>query len=385
MALHHIARTCILLMALPALSAGAAAQTIHGNVENRTSSKPAAGDTVLLLAGAHEEARTTTAEDGTFSIPVHASDSHSSGGTTTLLVRVIHDGVYYDVRATPANAPIAVFDASPSVARITDFLAILQFQTKGSLLEVTELHALRNDSKPPITQAGPRNFSISIPSAAQLKTVSVAGPSDEPLPTAAIRVGGQPAQYAIPFPVKPGVTRYAVVYDMLYEGKFAFHRRVQYPTSRISVVLPSSMRFASRGRHAFHSTGQQLGSQVETVAALAANEPLAFELSGSGTLSRAFQPVAPSQSPAGRSKPPEAAAPAAGATITTPTLRPSEPAVTHGPAVPQPPRTSSAQQRIPIAAASAEALASWVSLAVAIIVAVAVTLWLLLSRKRRPA
>src|SRR6476469_1760042 len=74
-----------------ALSA-CAADTIRGNVRNRTSDQAAAGDEVILLHlqnGMEEEARTRTDAQGTFSLALVSADAPH-------IVRVVHQGVNYD-------------------------------------------------------------------------------------------------------------------------------------------------------------------------------------------------------------------------------------------------------------------------------------------------
>jgi Carboxypeptidase regulatory-like domain len=77
---------CISLM----LSASLSAQTLAGSVNNGTTGKPAAGDSVVLITlgqGMGDGVRTRTDANGDFSFRLPDSGPH--------LIRVIHQGVTY--------------------------------------------------------------------------------------------------------------------------------------------------------------------------------------------------------------------------------------------------------------------------------------------------
>jgi hypothetical protein len=99
------------LALVPCLSATAmAADYITGAVQNQTRRQAAFGDEVVLLRldqGMQEEARTRTDTSGAFTIKVQYPDRLH-------LVRIIHQGVNYDLRAPGGEAlSIDVFDAAP--------------------------------------------------------------------------------------------------------------------------------------------------------------------------------------------------------------------------------------------------------------------------------
>lgn len=152
-----------------ALSA-CAAEAINGTVRNQTSGKAAAGDEVILLRlqnGMEEEAKTRVDAAGAFSLPLSATDLPH-------VVRVVHQGVNYDQTAS-GNGPlnIAVFDAVPRIRGLQGNLGIAQVESDGEMLKVTEMYSIANDSVPPVTQTGPRNFEISIAPQATLDSLVV--------------------------------------------------------------------------------------------------------------------------------------------------------------------------------------------------------------------
>jgi len=290
----HIARKTMMLMALFAVPCSA--QVIRGIVEDGTTGKPAAGDQVVLLAaGVREEGRFQTGNDGTFIFPARKSEQ----SPTTFVVRVIHDGVRYDQPVPPSlDLKIKVYDSSQQVNHVDGYMSILQFQARETVLEVTELHAVRNDSVPPATQVDPHNFELSIPEGTRIKSVAVAGPTDEPLEVIPISVRGEPGRYEIPFPLKPGLTKYAVTYDLSYRNKLTFRRKVQYPTKQFSVVIPNSMRLTSSAQR-FRRIVDQEGMQVHILNRVRRGQDVAFGLSGIGVLSHSLRPVDPHGLPSG--------------------------------------------------------------------------------------
>jgi hypothetical protein len=352
----HIARNTILFVAVSGVACTCRAQGVRGTVENGTTSKPAAGDTVILLgAGMREEGRSQTAQDGTFTISGQRFDQQIS----TMRLSVIHDGVSYEQPVPKSQSlKITVYDNSPSADRVSGYLTILQFQTRGSVLEVTELHALRNDSDPPTTQVQAHNFGVSIPEDAQIKSATVAGPTDEPLRVVASPVPGERGRYEIPFPLKPGLTRYAVTYEVPYGQKVAFHRKVQYPTRQFSVMLPSSMRLTS-GAPKFLRVADQGGMQVQTLNSVQPGEDVTFELSGTGILSHSLSPVAPRELP-----------PAA---------------VAEHSAAPAPQLAKNTQREPAVVSPSVAArpMDAWVSLGVGTFALGAALCWAILSRRQR--
>ena len=151
-----------------------AADVINGTVRNQTSGKAAAGDEVILLRlqnGMEEEAKTRVDAAGAFSLPLSTAD-------VPHIVRVVHQGVNYD-QTTNGKGPlsIAVFDAVTHIRGLQGTLGIAQVESDGQTLKVTEMYSIENDSVPPVTQAGPRNFEISIAPKATLDTLGGAPPS----------------------------------------------------------------------------------------------------------------------------------------------------------------------------------------------------------------
>jgi hypothetical protein len=101
------------------VSAGAmAAGNITGSVRNLSSGQPAAGDEVILLRVDHAmqaEARAKTSAQGAFTLRVP-----DRARSYSYVVRVIHQGVAYDQRASAGDAlSVQVSDAAPRVDGIS--------------------------------------------------------------------------------------------------------------------------------------------------------------------------------------------------------------------------------------------------------------------------
>ena len=91
----------------------AQAATVSGTVTNKTTSKPAVGDTVVLVdvqAGMGEVAHATTDANGHYSL--------NEPGSGPYLVRVTHQGAGYFIAAPQGGAPgdIPVYDVAAKVS-----------------------------------------------------------------------------------------------------------------------------------------------------------------------------------------------------------------------------------------------------------------------------
>jgi hypothetical protein len=145
---------------LPALAlmfcfsrAALGANAISGSVRNQSRGEPAGGDDVVLVrldGEMQEESRAKTDAQGAFTLNVQSPDK-------PYLVRLIHQGVGYDQQATVGQSlSIEVFDAAPEVRGIAGTIEILRTGTKGKLLHISDMIAIKNASNPPLTQTGER-------------------------------------------------------------------------------------------------------------------------------------------------------------------------------------------------------------------------------------
>jgi hypothetical protein len=257
------------------------ANNITGSVRNQSHGEPAAGDKVILVRldrGMQEEARAKTDAQGAFTLNVQHPDG-------PYLVRVFHQGVSYDQKASVGDAlSIQVFDTAPQVRGLTGSIEILRTGTYGNLLHVSDMIEIKNESNPPLTQTGERTFEVYLPANAKIDSVLAAGPGKVGEMISAAPVPGEPGHYTVSFPLRPGATKFAFNYDLAYEGHAAFQTRHEYPLQQFAVMIPPTMKFSSRSP-AFKilATGNSR-YQVQTANELKAGEGPGFEVSGTGAL-----------------------------------------------------------------------------------------------------
>ena len=296
-----LSRWALLTLGLSSMSLSAAAgtgNTIRGAAQNLSRARPAAGDEVILVrlnrmpdGGMQPNAVADSKTDaqGRFTLTVPYPDK-------TYLVRVVHQGVSYDQQASVGdNLSISVFDAAPRVATITGSIEIVRVGTRvvanQKLLHVSDMYELRNQSSPPMTQAGASTFDVYLPASAKIDSVLAAGPSSNPqavhekigLMIPALPVRGEPGHYTVNFPLRPGATRFAFNYDVRYQGHATFHARHEYGVQQFAVMTPPTMHFLSGSAFQKLPTGDK-DYQVHAAIDLKAGRGPGFEISGDGVL-----------------------------------------------------------------------------------------------------
>jgi hypothetical protein len=270
------------LTLLPYFSAAALdASRITGSVLDQSRGEPAAGDEVILVrleGRMFEEAHAKTDARGAFTLHVQYPGK-------PYFVRVLHQGVNYDQQASAGDIlSIQVFDEARRVRGITGSIEILRTGTSGNLLHVSDMYEIKNESRPPLTQAGERTFEVYLPANAKISSVLAAGPGNIGVMIYATPVSGEPGHYAVSFPLRPGATKFAFNYDVPYDGHAAFHARHVYPVQLFAVMIPLTMKFLS-GSTAFELLATGGGRyQVRAANQLEAGEGPGFEVSGTGAL-----------------------------------------------------------------------------------------------------
>ncbi|MCI0351834.1 MAG: carboxypeptidase-like regulatory domain-containing protein [Acidobacteriales bacterium] len=257
-----------------------AADTITGKVTNGTTGRPAAGAEVILLKlseGMQEEARTKSDAQGRFELPLKAAD-------VPHLVRVFHQKVNYHRPAPPGttSVEVQVFDSAPKVDGISAAVDLMRVQAQGDSLQVTEMVAVKNESKPPRTLMGERTLDIYLPEGAQIETSLAAGPGGMPVNSAPVPV--EKGHYGFIFPLRPGETRFQVSYRLPYSGEAEFKPRLAYRVEDFAVMLPKSMEFAASTPGTFNLADDQGGVVVQMVKNVGPGAGPSFRIKGTGTL-----------------------------------------------------------------------------------------------------
>jgi len=286
-----LTRIVFCTVALILLLTGAVAQAaqVTGTVTNKTTGKPAAGDTVVLVdvqAGMGEVARAITDAGGHYRLNKPSSSNY--------LVRVTHQGATYFIGAPEGGAPgdIAVYDVAAKVDGVLideDVIGIVE--TVNGQLRVVERYAVRNSSMPPRTQWSPRSFEIVLPVDAVVEGASAQRPGASSLPTTMkLDSAGQKGHYSFNFPIQPDAgekpTLFQIEYMLPYGGgKYTFHPQVTIPARTVWVMMPKSMSFAAGAGSTFISAPQE-GLPTYVAKNAVPGKPLEFTVSGTGSIPR---------------------------------------------------------------------------------------------------
>jgi len=282
------------------LLAGALAQaaTVTGTVTNKTTGKPSAGDTVVLVdvqAGMGEAAHATTDANGHYSL--------AEPGAGPYLIRVAHQGATYFIGAPQGNAPgdITVYDAAPKVEGISLNADVIEFESGPGQLFVNERYFVKNASNPARTQNGPHGFEVVIPADAVLDGAAATRPGG--LPTNATpEPAGQKGHYYINVPIQPSQGEKDTLFDLRYHlpytsGKYVFTAKETLAADNVAVLMPKSMTFTP-GKDSGFVPIQEDPSLLTFVAKnTAAGKSISFTITGQGTMPRENQGTPAAQQP----------------------------------------------------------------------------------------
>ena len=273
-----------LLGALFLLSAFAPAQTLTGTVTNATTGKPAAGDQVILITlgqGMEEAGRTKADAKGNFSFKLDAQGPH--------LIRVVHQDVTYHRMAPPGttSVEVEVYDVAKKVENIEIVADIMRFQGGQGQLQIERTFAVQNNSKPPRTQMNEHNLEFYLPDGATISEGEAMTQGGQPLKENPVPEGGNAKnKYAFLFPLRPGETRFNVVYTVPYTGSINIDPKSVYPLEHFVAIAPKSMQFSPAVASTYKLApfpGQPDGN-VQVASNTDAGQNMAFKLSGEGTL-----------------------------------------------------------------------------------------------------
>jgi hypothetical protein len=273
------------------LTSLAAAQTLTGKVSNSTTGRPSAGDEVVmfkLAQGMEESGRTKTDAAGQFSFTL-------DDPKVPYLIRAIHQEVTYHRLAPPGttSAAIEVYDVAKKVEGIKVFADIMRIEAAKGQIVVTREFGVQNTSNPPRTQMNERNLEFYIPESAQVIGASATATTENgnPLKTAPVRES-EKGRYSLSFPLRPGFTRFQVIYRLPYSGSANLNPRSIYPLEHYIVMMPQAMQFrptASSTHFKLIHFPNQPDTAVQVASDTTDGENLAFHISGEGMLSTGQQ------------------------------------------------------------------------------------------------
>jgi hypothetical protein len=283
-------RTAALSLFLAAALAQAA--TVTGTVTDKTTGKPAAGDSIVLVdvqAGMGEVSHATTNSEGHYSL--------NEPGSGPYLIRVTHQGAGYFIAAPQGGAPgdIPVFDVAAKVEGVFSEADVLEVESDNGQLRITERYFVHNTSSPPRTEWSPRTFEIVLPAEATIAGVAAQRPTG--LPTSVkLDPTGAKGHYAFNFPIQPDEgdkdTLFQIEYTVPYSGgSFTFHPQVTLPTQSVGVLLPKGMSFSSGS--VFQPVQQDPSIQTFVAKNAGPGKALEFTISGTGSMPREAQGAPP--------------------------------------------------------------------------------------------
>jgi 5-hydroxyisourate hydrolase-like protein (transthyretin family) len=287
-------------MSLLLTGAMAQAATVTGTVTDKTTGKPAAGDTVVLVdvqAGMGEVAKATTDSQGRYSL--------KEPGSGPYLVRVTHQGAGYFIAApqgaTPADIP--VYDVAAKVQGVFVEADVLEVESDNGQLKVTERYFVHNTSSPPTTQWSTHSFQVVLPADAVVN--GVAGQRPTGLPTSVkLDPDGPKGHYSFNFPIQPDEgekdTLFQLSYNVPYSGgKYTFHAQETLPAQNLAVLMPKSMTFTQGSGASFKSVPEDPSIQTFVAKDATPGKAVEFTISGTGSIPREQQGAASGQQPSG--------------------------------------------------------------------------------------
>lgn len=264
----------------------ASAQTLSGTVKNATTGKPSVGDDVVLLKlgqGMEEGGRTKTDAKGHFSFKLDDAQAPH-------LIRAIHQEVTYHRMAPPGTTSVEmeVYDAAKKIDGISVVADIMRVQAQQGQMVVVREFGVQNSSKPPRTQMNERNLEFNIPGGAQIIPDSATATTEggNPLKSAPVPEG-EKDRYSFIFPLRPGLTRFEVVYQMPYSGSANIDPKSLYPLEHFVVMTPKSMQFTAANASAgfkLINYPQEPDAAVQVASNTNPGANLAFKVSGEGAL-----------------------------------------------------------------------------------------------------
>jgi hypothetical protein len=293
---HFVFRT----FALSLLATGVLAQaaTVTGTVTDRTTGKPAAGDTVELVdvqAGMRATAHATTDANGRYSL--------DEPGNGPYLVRAVHQGAGYFIAAPEGGGPgnITVYDVAAKVQGVSIEADVLEVESENGQLKVTERYFVHNTSSPPTTQWSARSFEVVAPADAVVNGVGAQRPNG--LPTnVKLDPDGPKGHYSFNFPIQPDDGDKDTLFQLSYNlpmsgGKYTFHSEVTLPAENLAVILPKSMTFTAGSGAAFKSVPEDPSVQTFVTRSVIPGKAVEFTISGEGSIPREQQGAAAGQQP----------------------------------------------------------------------------------------
>jgi len=280
------AASILITLCLLFLVSFANAQTLTGTVKNSTTGKPSADDEVVIFKlgqGMEESGRTKTDAKGQFSFKLDDAQAPH-------LIRAIHQDVTYHRMAPPGttSVEVEVYDVAKKVPGIEVVADIMRIQAAQGQIAVTREFGVQNTSSPPRTQMSERNLEFYVPDGAHVVDDSATATTENgnPLKSAPVPEG-EKNRYSFIFPLRPGLTRFEVTYQLAYSGSANIDPKSLYPLQHFVVMTPKAIQFtaaASSAGFKLINYPNEPDAAVQVASNTTLGQNLAFKISGEGTL-----------------------------------------------------------------------------------------------------
>jgi hypothetical protein len=274
------------IAALLFLTVGVAghAVSISGTVTNKTTNRPSAGDTVVLVdvqAGMNEASSATTDGSGQYSF--------DAPGMGPYLIRVTHQGASYFIAAPQGGMPgnVTVYDVAAKVDGVAIDADMYLIEAAGGMMRVHERFLVRNTSLPPKAQFSDNTFEVVLPEDAEIDSASATRPGGLGTNTHLTPLS-EKGHYTFNTPIQPDQgekeTLFEVQYHLAYNGKYTFHPRLQMPADNLVVYAAQGIDFKPAGGSNFQSAQEDPRVQTFRAKKVQPGQAIAFSISGEGQM-----------------------------------------------------------------------------------------------------
>ena len=270
------------ILLILALAASAFAADLTGTVTNKTTNKPAAGATVILLkmeGGMDEAGRTKTDARGHYAIKL---DSDAAPH----LVRVVYQDVTYHKQAPPGQntADVEVYDSAPKVDNLSTTIHFYRFEPQSGQMNVVEGYAINNGSTPPKTQMSEKSFEFSLPADAVIDSADATTRNGMPITASPIPDKTVKGKYAFMFPLRPGETQFRIIYHVPYSGSAEWKPAVDGTTQHLVIEYPNTVTIDFPSTPQFEAMADQGNAHVRVATNIDPKANVSFKISGTGTI-----------------------------------------------------------------------------------------------------
>jgi hypothetical protein len=264
------------------------AAATSGTVNNKTTGRPSAGDTVELVdvqAGMSAVTKTTSDAKGHYSLNLP--------GAGPYLVRVTHQGAPFFIAAGGPTGDVTVYDAKAKVDGVSIEDQIFGMETANGQLEVTAQFVVHNTSSPQVTQFSERPFEFVLPEGAVLDAAEATRPSG--MPTMSMPKSlPEKNHYTFTVPIDPDqgtdkMTIFQVQFHLPYSGSYTFKPTLLMPVDNFVIQLPKSMSFTAGDGLAFQPLQRDPSFQIFLLKNAVPGKAIEFKVSGEGSIPREGQ------------------------------------------------------------------------------------------------